>query len=134
MRLTVLFDDMEQVLCHWNSSGIFLVELSITIGSQFMPAYAEQFCSSHPDADIRIFTGPSSILEDKLIANPTGPGPYGKSCIPGSSDRRTLYGRLSHHHLPCQGTVLSRICILFRGIAASEISPEGTRKRRQRSC
>lgn len=69
MRLTVLFDDMEQVLCHWNSSGIFRIGTSITIGSQFMPAYAEQFCSSHPDADIRIFTGPSSILEDKLVNN-----------------------------------------------------------------
>ena len=42
-RILALYDDMETGMKNWDAMGVLRIGSSITIGSQFMPAYAEAF-------------------------------------------------------------------------------------------
>ena len=68
-RISGLFDDMEKGLRDWDSVGLLRVGASVTIGSQFMPAYVEAFNELHPGAKVHVQIGPSRILEQKLMTN-----------------------------------------------------------------
>lgn len=69
MRILTLFDDMEKEMKDWDSFGTVRVGASITIGSQFMPGYAQVFGTVHPGAKMQVLIGPSQMLEQKLMIN-----------------------------------------------------------------
>lgn len=69
MRILSLFDDMEKEMKDWDSFGTVRVGASITIGSQFMPGYAQVFGAVHPGAKMQVLIGPSQMLEQKLMVN-----------------------------------------------------------------
>lgn len=68
-RIIALFDDMEKGMRNWDSFGILRVGASITIGSQFLPAYVKAFYGRSPGTEIRAVIGSSEQLEQKILHN-----------------------------------------------------------------
>ena len=68
-RILALYDDMETGMKNWDAMGVLRIGASITIGSQFMPAYAEAFSQQVPGMDVRVVIGASEMIERKLIDN-----------------------------------------------------------------
>ena len=66
-RICSLFDDMEKDLKNGDNPAVLRIGASITIGSQFMPGYVEDFCRSYPTANVRVMILPSNMLEKKLV-------------------------------------------------------------------
>ncbi|RGT72754.1 LysR family transcriptional regulator [Ruminococcus sp. AF18-22] len=69
IHISDLFSDMETGLRDWDSSGIFRVGASITIGSQFLPDYVKAFSKICPGIDVRVTIEQSERLEQKILAN-----------------------------------------------------------------
>ena len=53
----------------WGSRGVLRVGSSITIGSQFMPGYVEEYAKTHPNIDTQVLIGPSDRIEKKILNN-----------------------------------------------------------------
>lgn len=69
VRILGLFDDMEEGIKSWGSRGVLRVGSSITIGSQFMPGYVEEYAKTHPNIDTQVLIGPSDRIEKKILNN-----------------------------------------------------------------
>ncbi|WP_432628049.1 LysR family transcriptional regulator [Brotaphodocola sp.] len=69
VRILGLFDDMEEGMKSWGSRGVLRVGSSITIGSQFMPGYVEEYAKTHPNVDTQVLIGPSDRIEKKILNN-----------------------------------------------------------------
>lgn len=69
VRILGLFDDMEEGMKSWGSRGVLRVGSSITIGSQFMPGYVEEYAKTHPNIDTQVLIGPSDRIEKKILNN-----------------------------------------------------------------
>ena len=69
VRILGLFDDMEEGMKSWGSCGILRVGSSVTIGSQFMPGYVEEYAKTHPNIDTQVLIGPSDLIEKKILKN-----------------------------------------------------------------
>lgn len=69
VRILGLFDDMEEGMKSWGSRGVLRVGSSITIGSQFMPSYVEEYAKTHPNIDTQVLIGPSDRIEKKILNN-----------------------------------------------------------------
>ncbi len=68
-RILALYDDMEKGMKNWDALGVLRIGASITIGSQFMPSYAEAFSRRFPGMDVRVVIGTSEMMEKKLLDN-----------------------------------------------------------------
>ena len=68
-HISTLFDDMEKGMKNWDSFGVLRVGASITIGSQFLPAYVKEFQTLYPDTDVRCVVAPSDQLEQKILSS-----------------------------------------------------------------
>ncbi len=64
-----LFDDMEKGMRGWDVSGQLRAGASITIGSQFLPAYVRAFRALRPEIQIRALVAPSDLLEKRIMEN-----------------------------------------------------------------
>lgn len=69
IRILGLFDDMEEGMKSWGSRGVLRVGSSVTIGSQFMPGYVEEYAKTHPKIDTQVLIGPSDLIERKILNN-----------------------------------------------------------------
>ncbi len=69
IHISDLFKDMETGLRDWDSKGILRVGASITIGSQFLPAYVKTFSDILPGVDVRASVEQSDLLEQRILAN-----------------------------------------------------------------
>ncbi len=69
IHISDLFKDMETGLRDWDSKGILRIGASITIGSQFLPAYVKAFSEILPGVDVRVSVEQSDRLEQKILSN-----------------------------------------------------------------
>ncbi len=69
IHISDLFDEMETELRDWEAKGILRVGASITIGSQFLPAYIKEFSLIYPETDVRVVIDQSDRLEKRILDN-----------------------------------------------------------------
>ncbi len=69
VSITGTFDDMEETMRSWETSGPLHVGASITIGSQFLPSYVSAFSARYPDSQVKAMVAPGALLEEKVLMN-----------------------------------------------------------------
>lgn len=69
VHIRALFDEMEAGMHNWDDQGVLRVGASITIGSQFLPAYAKAFGVVYPAVELRAEVAQSKHLEGLLLEN-----------------------------------------------------------------
>lgn len=60
---------MEKSLQGCDDAGPLRVGATVTIGSQFLPCYADTFHSLHPQTQVQVFINPGEVLEQRLLHN-----------------------------------------------------------------
>lgn len=68
-HIIALFDEMDNSMKNWDLAGTIRVGSSITIGSQFLPAYVNSFQSRYPGTRVKAQIGPSKQLEQMILNN-----------------------------------------------------------------
>ena len=68
-HIIALFDEMDNSMKNWDLAGTIRVGSSITIGSQFLPAYVNSFQSSYPGTRVKAQIAPSKQLEQMILNN-----------------------------------------------------------------
>lgn len=67
-RISSLFDEAEEELQNLNEYGSIRVGATLTIGSLFLPRYADVFRKEHPKIDIKALVAATNILEQKILS------------------------------------------------------------------
>ena len=68
-HIIALFDEMDNSMKNWDLAGTIRVGSSITIGSQFLPAYVNSFQSRYPGTRVKAQIAPSKQLEQMILNN-----------------------------------------------------------------
>lgn len=68
-HIIALFDEMDNSIKNWDLAGTIRVGSSITIGSQFLPAYVNSFQSRYPGTRVKAQIAPSKQLEQMILNN-----------------------------------------------------------------
>lgn len=68
-HIIALFDEMDNSMKKWDLAGTIRVGSSITIGSQFLPAYVNSFQSRYPGTRVKAQIAPSKQLEQMILNN-----------------------------------------------------------------
>ena len=68
-HIVALFDEMDNSVKNWDLAGTIRVGSSITIGSQFLPAYVNSFQSRYPGTRVKAQIAPSKQLEQMILNN-----------------------------------------------------------------
>ena len=68
-HIIALFDEMDNSMKNWDLAGTIRVGSSITIGSQFLPAYVNSFQSRYPGTRVKAQIAPSKQLEQLILNN-----------------------------------------------------------------
>ena len=68
-HIIALFDEMDNSMKNWDLAGTIRVGSSITIGSQFRPAYVNSFQSRYPGTRVKAQIAPSKQLEQMILNN-----------------------------------------------------------------
>lgn len=68
-HIIALFDEMDNSMKNWDLAGTIRVGSSITIGSQFLPAYVKAFQSHYPGTKVKAQIAPSKNLEQMILNN-----------------------------------------------------------------
>ena len=68
-HIIALFDEMDNSIKNWDLAGTIRVGSSITIGSQFLPAYVNSFQSRYPGPRVKAQIAPSKQLEQMILNN-----------------------------------------------------------------
>lgn len=68
-HIVSLFDDMEQEMKDWDSSGMLRIGSSITIGNYLLPRYVQMFQKQHPNIKIQVTIDNSEEIEGKVSSN-----------------------------------------------------------------
>lgn len=68
-HIIALFDEMDNSMKNWDLAGTIRVGSSITIGSQFLPAYVNSFQSRYPGTRVKAQIAPSKQLEEMILNN-----------------------------------------------------------------
>ena len=68
-HIIALFDEMDNSMKNWDLAGTIRVGSSITIGSQFLPAYVNSFQSHYPGTRVKAQIAPSKQLEQMILNN-----------------------------------------------------------------
>ncbi len=64
-----LFDELENGMKNWGSSGALRIGSSITIGNYFLPNYVKKFQETHPQIKVYVTIENSQIIEDHVMNN-----------------------------------------------------------------
>lgn len=68
-HIIALFDEMDNSMKNWDLAGTIRVGSSITIGSQFLPAYVNSFQSRYSGTRVKAQIAPSKQLEQMILNN-----------------------------------------------------------------
>jgi DNA-binding transcriptional LysR family regulator len=68
-RLMNLYQEMDQEMKNWNTSGKLRVGSSISIGSCIMPQLIQQFCGEYPQLEVYVKVDSSDVIEQNLLEN-----------------------------------------------------------------
>ena len=68
-HIIALFDEMDNSMKNWDLAGTIRVGSSITIDSQFLPAYVNSFQSRYPGTRVKAQIAPSKQLEQMILNN-----------------------------------------------------------------
>lgn len=66
-HIAALFDELEQGLRDWDAAGLLRVGASVTIATQLLPRYVQQFAQRYPALSVRVLIASSEQLEGKLL-------------------------------------------------------------------
>lgn len=68
-HITSLFDELEQGVRSWESSGSLRVGASVTIGTYLLPGYVSGFARSYPEITVKVTVDNSEVIEGMVLSN-----------------------------------------------------------------